>query len=112
MQIRIDMTIERRDTPGAQSRMEFIERAAATIAQYQIKATETRRRDIRHAFASFETGQRYRRIQIVKDAQPSAVRKHDIAGGETVRTIRGDDGNIRVGDVGAGSQPDALPILI
>src|SRR5690242_15491962 len=37
MQIRVDMTIERRDTSGAQSSAKFIQRAAPAVAQYQIK---------------------------------------------------------------------------
>jgi hypothetical protein len=38
MQIRVDMTVERRDTSGAQASAKFIERAAPAVAQYQIKA--------------------------------------------------------------------------
>src|SRR3954447_23512657 len=49
MQVRIDMTIERRNLSCAKALAQFIERSASAIAQDQIEIAKSRRADIGHA---------------------------------------------------------------
>ncbi len=110
MHRRIDRAVERGDRARAEPLGQFVERGSAGVAEDEVEVGESVGRQVLDGLTAGEALERDRRVEIVEDAHRR--RQRQLARGDGVGAVGGDDGGVAIVDGARGVGEDVVPVAV
>lgn len=110
---RIDVSVQGRDSPGAQQALEAVQCSAAGVAEYQVEVAQAADGQIVDVLSGIHSRQRNRCIQVVKHVERAGCCIEAQAGGDVgIGAVRGDDRSVRARNLARRQGRNCGPVAV